>query len=1054
MPLLADAPPDAVSPAALPSSYLILLALAGLVLVAYLLFYFGVVTAVVRAVSTLIHGLIRTGLRVWEAVFSAGSWPQFLALVLGVIGCGVLAAPAAPLLAVACGAFAVFTGVVTCFAYMSIDLERYDVERGYKAVHNPMKGQALATYLIRYGDRVGVPLLGAAAVGVIGGFALLNYGLFESVGQTWYRMPEDRAAIGFIDFLAYSLINLYQVVDFLDLASSRGLLRITHVRQAYWLPAALLTAFKTFFTLILLQQIFASIRQGQALTAAIADFWSPHPPIQERARNSLPQHGVGVVRPLLASLRTIPAMTYEQRDQLPAVIAALGPGSIPALLDHLHDSHEGVRAVAVAALGRLHAIEALPAVARLDADPSDLVRQEVAEALGTLGGPALHSAQKRSRIPVRKATPQRRWPFRRRAALTTAHPPDLVALAVTTLRGRLADDASAVRVRAAVALGQVGPPAAAAVPALVDRLADADETVQCRAAEALGLIGDQAAISALADKLTDPSPAVKEAAARALGGFKEAAKLSMSDLIKLLKDPEEQVRQAVIATLGNIGTLDGEAAAALAEGLASSDVQTKAQMVEAVGAIGVAAEAAAPALVESLTSSSDRVRAKAAEALGKIGEAVADAAVPGLVRALRDKDTWVSAVAAEALGEMGEAAEDAVPSLVRSLRHLNPLVRAKAAEALGKMGEAAATALPALEAATRDADGAVRAAALAAIVELPADVARPLAAALAGLDDADPRVRAAAAEALGRLGAANDADAGRLLPLLEDANDQVKYQVIRTLPKLLGPTTAVIEGLCRRLLEDDSAWIQATAAQALGQLGPAAAKAGASLLRAARTGETTVREEALRAVAMVQPPQAAEALSEGMRDGSAEVRRVASAGWMRATAVPESAVPYLVEALRDPEVQVRANAAHALARLDELPPEAVPLLTDCAADPNDGLRLNAVVALRESAPAAAAALLPALIDDPNTRIRLLAAGAALAADDPPPEAAAVVRAALADSALRLRKLAVDVLASLGDRAAPFRDALRQQLDDEENAELRAAMGDVVARLESPPDAPL
>ena len=33
-------------------------------------------------------------------------------------------------------------GLTTCLAYMFIDLERCEVERGYKAVHNPLKGQA------------------------------------------------------------------------------------------------------------------------------------------------------------------------------------------------------------------------------------------------------------------------------------------------------------------------------------------------------------------------------------------------------------------------------------------------------------------------------------------------------------------------------------------------------------------------------------------------------------------------------------------------------------------------------------------------------------------------------------------------------------------------------------------------------------------------------------------------------------------------------------------------------------------------------------------------
>ena len=41
----------------------------------------------------------------------------------------------------------------------------------------------------------------------------------------------------------------------------------------------------------------------------------------------------------------------------------------------------------------------------------------------------------------------------------------------------------------------------------------------------------------------------------------------------------------------------------------------------------------------------------------------------------------------------------------------------------------------------------------------------------------------------------------------------VKVQVAQTLPKLAGATPAVIDGLCRRLLEDDSVLVQFHAAQ-------------------------------------------------------------------------------------------------------------------------------------------------------------------------------------------------------------------------------------------------
>jgi ABC-type dipeptide/oligopeptide/nickel transport system ATPase subunit len=57
-------------------------------------------------------------------------------------------------------------------AYMFIDLERYEVERGHKAVHNPLKGQELAAHVAQYGQQVRVPLLITAAVSVVSASSL------------------------------------------------------------------------------------------------------------------------------------------------------------------------------------------------------------------------------------------------------------------------------------------------------------------------------------------------------------------------------------------------------------------------------------------------------------------------------------------------------------------------------------------------------------------------------------------------------------------------------------------------------------------------------------------------------------------------------------------------------------------------------------------------------------------------------------------------------------------------------------------------------------------
>jgi HEAT repeat protein len=1036
----------------LDSSYLILLCVAGVGIAAAILLYTGLLGWVLRGLGHVVRGSIRRGFLLWERLFAWLSWPLFLAIVLGLLAVGWAAAGPLPSLTVVCALAPLFMGFTACLAYMFIDMERYEVERGHKAVHNPLKGQKLAIHLVRYGQQVGVPLLAAATVGMIGGFALLNQGLYETIGREWYAVGEEQGGPVYVDFLANALIHLLRIVDVLNVARSHQLLQITYVHQAAWPASALLASFQTFFAFVLLQQLFASIRQGNLLAETITDFWSPHESIHERARNALPQYGTRAIWPLLLSLRCVGSLTREQREQLPPILAAFGPVVIPALLRHLHDPHEHMRAIAAVALGHLHARDEIPLLVQLAHDPSDVVRQNLVEALGLIGAASADTDRTpRSRIPRLRVGWARRWlGWKSRPASSPI--PDPIAQAVLTLRDALADNSAAVRTQAARALGRIGSPAAEVAPGLIALLKDADETVRCEAAESLGKVrgSEGAAVNALIDLLQDATPSVKVAAARALGALKQAAAPAVLALVPLLRDQEESVRTAAAAAIAQVGSLNPAATDSLVEGLASLDNVVRAQTAEALGTIGVPAQETASALVEALADSNDGVRARAVQALGKIGTGAADVAVPSLVRALWDQDNWVSALAAEALGQMGASAAKAVPALIRSLKHINPQVRGNAAESLGKMGAVAGRARRALETACRDEDGGVRSQAIRALGALGRPTPATALAVRAGLQDPDPQVRTAAVQAVGQGGEATEVTPSDLMPLLEDANDQVKVEVIEVLPRLAGTTPAVIDGLCRRLLEDDSAWVQVQAALALGNLGAAATAAGGALLRATQTGEVSVREQAMRAIAKIQPPETLSAFTAGLEDANGEVRKVASGGWMNAASIPEEVIPVLVRALRDPEVQVRANAAHALARLDSLPAEAIPLLVACTADPSEGLRINAAMALRDAPGGAAREAMQHLVEDANGRIRLIAASALLAADPGNTKAGAVLVEALSDPALRVRKAALSLVESLGAGGAAFLEVLRNRAGLEEEEELRDVLARLIELLEAQP----
>src|SRR5262245_40436637 len=377
------------------SSYLILAAFLAVAVLAGALYSVGVIGWAVAALSWFVRAGIRRGFLLWERTLAWATWPVILGIELAFLVVGVPLAGAAPAVAVGCGLVPLVMGVVACLAYMFIDLERYEVERGYKAVHNPLKGQELAPHLARYGHQADVLLLLSATVATVGGFALINRGLYESVGANWFRVEEGGG--GTLDFIAYAMLNLLRVVDVLDLARSKHLLDAAIVRPNHWVASLLIVLFRSFFTLVLLQQIFASIRQGRLLAETIADFWSPHEPIHERARNSLPQYGPSAMEPLMTSLREVETLTREQLEQLPVILATIGPSTIPTLLRHLNDEHEHVRAVAAAALGHLHTPDAVPLLVPLIHDESGSVRQSSVEALGRIAAAGSASVGKKKR---------------------------------------------------------------------------------------------------------------------------------------------------------------------------------------------------------------------------------------------------------------------------------------------------------------------------------------------------------------------------------------------------------------------------------------------------------------------------------------------------------------------------------------------------------------------------------------------------------------------------------------------------------------------------------
>jgi HEAT repeat protein len=224
----------------------------------------------------------------------------------------------------------------------------------------------------------------------------------------------------------------------------------------------------------------------------------------------------------------------------------------------------------------------------------------------------------------------------------------------------------------------------------------------------------------------------------------------------------------------------------------------------------------------------------------------------------------------------------------------------------------APTAITAVERMANDADGGVRAASIRALGRFGPPTESTLRLARSAFVDPDPQVRAATVSTIGVWDLPVEQMVADLIPLLQEPNDEVKVQVAEVLPRCVGSAESVVEKLSQTLAEDVSPLVQIAVALALAKLGPLASAAGPTLLRVGQTGEAGVREQAMRAMVMIQPPEAQEGFVLGLIDPVPEVRVVASAGWIKAASVPSDVAPALIQALRDPETQVRANVAFAL----------------------------------------------------------------------------------------------------------------------------------------------
>jgi HEAT repeat protein len=717
-------------------------------------------------------------------------------------------------------------------------------------------------------------------------------------------------------------------------------------------------------------------------------------------------------------------------------LATAGPAAVPALAAVLRDRNPSrERGVACKILGRIGpgAAEAVPLLAReleewdprvvlgpplagadvrtVTVEAEDRPCREAAEALGRIGPAAVPALVRVARVDGRI-----RWHVVRglcgQGDTLWAHWGEelrknawvgavVVGVDAGTLARASTGTATAPRVEAVGALGDVRPLPPEAARTLTALVRDPDEAVCVEAVIALGKGGVMA--PAAADSLLEELPATAadfragwEArgkwfvevtrALRGMGGAAEErlARKALPVLSEALGDPDRSVREAALWWLAEIGPRAGAAVPVLARELDCDPLCMDGTL--ALNLLKKLGPAAVPALTALLRHPEPFVRAAAARSLGEFGPA-AEAALPALLAAARAADGKGRAEALVALGGLRNQADNVVPTLRDALR--DPETRRAAMHGLRRLAPWSREAREELDAALGGGDpvGAIDA---AVTLNILAEDRRRLVRALTQLlDQDDPEV---AESATGALEEVNPELAAETLLRLagwvtaqgnerERARAEMAYRRIVERSWLLAPADrGVMECMVPSLVEAVEGGrgpqpLLLLDIDLLGMVGPAAERAVPALVNELGGDYDCAAAQALAGIGKV-PKEAIPALAILLRDRDWQCRAAAARALAHAGAAARPFLPRLRRLREDPVGAVRPWAVYALRRLTGDEKRHLPDLLQALHEPaTPGERRAAAEALGEIGAEAAVPALAEALRDAESGVRHEAAEA-------------------------------------------------------------------------------
>ncbi len=469
-----------------------------------------------------------------------------------------------------------------------------------------------------------------------------------------------------------------------------------------------------------------SKHDARAVEPLIACLGDQDPDVRKAATDALGDlNDPRAIEPLIAGL------TSDYTEVSQATIAALGKMDHAQVGDRLiahlqnKDTTPAMAAAAIEALDALHYSPAVGELIPFLASETDEISDAAINALSQIGAPAVEPLIAALKDPKAQVCEQAAETLGRIGDARAVDPliaclknprPDQPAADEQHLansdesddqKKARADEESAVRQKAAEALGKLGPPAVEPLMACLD---EKDPSVRSLAATALGQLHDARAIAPLIAHMVelsgkDPTDEESSAGVNVHDSLRDAlAALGepvIKPLIKYLKDKSVDVREDAAEVLDKLHWLpaDTEGKAAFFVLLQSWD-----QLV-ALGAPAVAP------LLACLKDEDYNRRQGAAQALGELGD---KRAVDPLIARLQDDSVDVKKSATNALGQLGD--KRAVAPLIDVLKNDTTEAVQAAAEALGLIGDSAA--IPPLVASLTDQDAGLRLACAQALDKL------------------------------------------------------------------------------------------------------------------------------------------------------------------------------------------------------------------------------------------------------------------------------------------------------------------------------------------------